>query len=168
VKILATIFVTLLFTLASSCRIAKVGKESPEQGAQSSGAEATRSSSPVVQPQQQATATQSFDVNLTETGEVKETLTLRLDYFPAPRADGVSVPTCYNEISGHLVVGRLYCASNGNISADLTASQVTQQCFTVAPTRKIDPKTPAKLAGCVGAATLKTYKFEPDIKLEVK
>jgi hypothetical protein len=154
--------------LSASCRIAKVGKDYPDNEIQSGGGDATRSSAPAVQPQQQTTSGQVFSVSLDSGGVVREVLTLRLDYFPAPRADGVSVPTCYNEIAGHLVIARIYCGGNGNLSADVTASQVSQQCFTVTPTRKIDPKSPLQLAGCSGAATLKTYKFEPDIKLEVK
>jgi hypothetical protein len=160
--------ITLALALSSSCRIAKVGKDYPDQEIQSGGGDATRSPAPAVQPQQQTTSGQVFTVNLDSAGVVRESLTLRLDYFPAPRADGVSVPTCYNEIAGHLVIARVYCGGNGNLSADVTASQVSQQCFTVTPTRKIDPKTPIQLSGCSGAATLKTYKFEPDIKLEVK
>jgi hypothetical protein len=92
---------------------------------------------------------------------------MRLDYFPAPRPDGVSVPTCYDAIAAHLVIGRLYCASNGNIAMDVTVSQVHQRCYTSTPSRKIEASTPLMLPGCQGTATLQTLKFEPNVKLEV-
>ena len=151
----------------STCRIARIGREDPEKTHGSGGGEAVNNNAPVVQPQRQTAEGQSWNLTLNASGKVLETLTLRLDYFPAPRPDGVSVPTCYDEIAQHLVVGRLYCGSNGNNSMDVIVAQVNQRCYTATEGRKIEAKSALNLSGCQGAATLKTIKFEPDLKLEV-
>jgi hypothetical protein len=152
----------------SGCRISKLGRDIPsDHDVQSGGGEAVNQSAPILQPQRQSVDGPSLSLTLDASGKVLETLTMRLDYFPAPRPDGVSVPTCYDAMATHLVIGRLYCASNGNISMDVTVSQVHQRCYTATPGRKIEASTPLTLPGCQGAATLKTMKFEPNVKLEV-
>jgi hypothetical protein len=152
----------------SACRISKIGRDaSTDQDVRAGGGEALNQSGPVVQPQRQSAEGPSIPLTLDASGKVQEILTMRLDYFPAPRPDGVSVPTCYDAIVSHLVIGRLYCASNGNISSDVTVSQVNQRCYTATPGRKIQATQALTLPGCQGAAILKALKFEPNVKLEV-
>jgi hypothetical protein len=159
--------VVFCFLALSSCRISKVGTDTSGGGATVGGGNAVSSSSPVIQPQRQTEPGVQLTVNLDSSGKVKESLSLRLDYFPAPRPDGVSVPTCYDEIAGHLLVGRLVCGANGNIGMDVTAGQVNQKCYTANPKLRVAASSPIVLAGCVGPATLTTVKYEPDVKLEV-
>lgn len=159
---------TLLSLLCSTgCRISKLGKDYPESTNDSAAGDAIVTKSPIIQPQQQADSGASLNVTFDDAGKLKESLTLRLDYFPTPRPDGVSVPTCYTEIAGHLVVGRLICSANGNLAMDVVASQVNQQCYTSTPVRKIAAKSAIVLIGCVGSAVMQTTRYDPDLKLEV-
>ena len=151
---------------AYSCRISRVGKDYPDSQSPYEGADAS-SHAPIIQPQRQAELGAVFKLSLDGSGKVLEKIGLRLDYFPAPRADGVSVPTCYEKISESLVVGRLSCVGNANLAMDITVSQVFQQCYTSSPMRKIAPTGAMALTGCIGAANLQAFRFSPDIKLEI-
>jgi len=151
---------------AYSCRISRVGKDYPDSQSPYDGADAS-SRSPIIQPQRQAELGEVLKLSLDGSGKVLEKLGLRLDYFPAPRADGVSVPTCYEKISESLVVGRLNCLANANLAVDITAGQVLQQCYTSSPMRKIAPTGGMALTGCTGVANFQVFRFSPDIKLEI-
>jgi hypothetical protein len=153
--------------LLNGCRMAKVGKDYPESNTIAGNSDATYSKAPIIQPQRQAQDGTVLSVTFDDAGKLVEQLVIRLDYFPAPRPDGVSVPTCYQEIAGHLALGRVTCQANGNLAMDVIASQVTQQCFTSTPVRKIAAKSQVVLNGCKGGAQLQTYRYEPDLKLEV-
>ena len=158
----------LCLATVASCRISKVGTDTSGGGAAAGGGNAVSSSPPVLQPQRQVEPGVQFTVNLDSAGKVKESLSLRLDYFPAPRPDGVSIPTCYEQIGGHLLVGRLVCVANGNFAMDVTASQVDQKCYTTNPKLRVAASSTVVLVGCVGTATLTTVRYEPDVKLEVR
>lgn len=160
-------FLVAAALVVSGCRLANVGKDYPEEQQKVGQSDAAGSKPPVVQPQKQAAAGSVLNISFDANGELVEKLTLRLDYFPAPRPDGVSVPTCYDELAGHLVVGRILCSSNGNLALDITAQQVQQKCYTSNPARSVEAKAKVVVAGCVGAASLTTVRYEPDIKLEV-
>ncbi len=159
----------VLFCAASlsSCRISKVGTDTTGGASSAGSGNAVSSNAPVIQPQKQVEPGVVLTVNLDSSGKVKESLSLRLDYFPAPRPDGVSIPTCYKEIAGHLLVGRLVCAANGNMAIDVTASQVDQKCYTADPKLRVAASSSVVLAGCIGPATLTTVRYEPNVKLEV-
>ena len=151
----------------NSCRISKVGTDTDGNGQSAVGGGGVTSNPPIIQPQRQVEPGPLLNVNLEDSGKVKESLSLRLDYFPAPRADGISVPTCYEEIAAHLVVARLVCTANSNLAMDVTASQVDQKCYTANPKLRVAAKSSIILAGCQGAATLRTVRYEPDVRLEV-
>jgi hypothetical protein len=153
--------------LLDGCRMSNLGKDYPESTTVTGGADASTQKPPVIQPQRQAEVGNTLAVTVDDEGRLREELTLRLDYFPPPRPDGVSIPTCYQEIAGHLIVGRIFCEGNGNIAADVIASQVNQQCYTATPVRKLAAKSSVVLFGCKGAARIQTYRYEPDLKLEV-
>jgi hypothetical protein len=159
--------VVLVLLLASSCRISKVGKDSSGSNEGASSSDAADAKAPVVQPQKQSTPGVTINVTLDDSGKIIDKLALRLDYFPAPRPDGVSIPTCYNELASHLIVGRMACASNGNIAMDVSAGQVYQRCTISNPAKLIEPKSTLVLAGCRGAAVMQAAHYEPDVKMEV-
>ena len=143
-----------------------MGKDYPDSHSPYEGADVL-APAPIIQPQRQAELGEVFKLSVDGSGKVLEKIGLRLDYFPAPRADGVSVPTCYEKISESLVVGRLSCVGNPNLAMDITASQVLQQCYTSSPMRKITPTGVMTLTGCTGVANLQVFRFSPDIKLEI-
>jgi hypothetical protein len=122
----------------------------------------------VIQPQRQASQGAIISVNIDNDGRLMEKLNLRLDYFPPPRPDGVSIPTCYDEIRESAVIARLTCDAVPTIGMDLLASHAYQRCFTANPVKRIDPKAVPVLIGCQGKATLKVVPYSPDIKLEVE
>ena len=156
--------VSIIFAYA--CRISRVGKDYPDsEGDVVRGGGTTNV--PIIQPQRQPEVGLTIHVTLDESGRVIEPLGIRLDYFPPPRPDGVSVPTCYKEITPDTIIGRLSCDAATNVAADLSAGQVTQQCYTASPVRKVEPKVPLVLSGCVGKATIRTIRYSPDLKLEI-
>lgn len=159
--------VVLTVSFFPSCRMANLGKDYPESTAVTGTGDASSPKPPVLQPQRQSQLGGVLPLTIDDEGKVKEQLVLRLDYFPAPRPDGVSVPTCYQEISAGLVVGRVKCDSDANLSADVTASQVNQQCYTSTPARKIAARSAITLVGCKGTAQFQIFRFEPDLKIEI-
>jgi hypothetical protein len=164
---IVSIAVLVEIALFSGCRMAKLGKDYPDSHTVTGGSDASTSKAPIIQPQRQTQLGSVLSVKLDDSGKLLDQLIIRLDYFPAPRPDGVSVPTCYDEIAGHLVLGRIICQANGNIAAEIIANQVVQQCYTSTPVRKIAAKSPILLSGCKAAAEIQTYRYEPELKLEV-
>jgi hypothetical protein len=162
------IWLLVLCVLLAGCRLSNGGKEVPNKDSSNGAGNGVSSSAPVVQPQKQSGVGQTLNVTIDAAGKVNEVLVLRLDYFPQPQSGGVSVPSCYDKITGQLVVARLVCGSNGNLSMDVTASQVNQQCYTSSPAKVIAANSSIVLAGCVGAAVLQLVPYSPDIKLEIK
>lgn len=156
------------FFFAYACRISRPGNDAPDAKGQYAGSGADASNAPVIQPQRQATQGAIFAVNIDNDGRLMEKLNLRLDYFPPPRPDGVSIPTCYNEIRASAVIARLSCDAVPGLSMDLLASHAYQRCYTANPVKRIDPKTVPVLAGCKGKATLTVVAYSPDIKLDVE
>lgn len=167
VQWMLSIAVMAELVLFSGCRMAKLGKDYPESNTVAGNSDASASKAPIIQPQRQTQTGSVLSANFDDAGKLVEQLVIRLDYFPAPRPDGVSVPTCYDEIAGHLALGRITCQANGNLASDIIANQVTQQCYTSTPVRKVTPKFPIILTGCKGPAQIQTYRYEPDLKLEV-
>lgn len=161
------LFGLVLMASLQGCRIARLGKDYPDGQTPANAAEVSAEKTPLIQPQKQDDAGSVLNLTFDQSGKLTETLTLRLDYFPTPRPDGVSVPTCYKEISGHLVIGRLICSANGNLAMDVIASQVNQQCYLSDSRSKIEAKSAIILTGCVGPAILRATRFDPDLKIEV-
>lgn len=163
IRIVAFSAVAIVFL---SCRISKVGKEQTSETTNGSDAGAVVSR-PIVQPQQQmGTFAQSLPVTLDDTGKIKEKLSLRLDYFAASKPGGVTVPSCYESLAGHLVIGRLVCAVNLDVAMDVQANQIDQVCHTDTAAPTVVATAGLAFAGCKGSATLQVYKFEPQIKVD--
>jgi hypothetical protein len=151
----------------ASCKMANVGKDYPETNQSPGASDQAKPKPPVLQPERQAHMGPILSVTLDDTGKVAEKLVLRLDYFPAPRPDGVSIPSCYQQITADLVVGRLSCGASADIAIDVKAGQVTQQCYTSVPVRIIPAASALVLQGCEGSALLQSFQFKPDLKLEL-
>jgi len=160
------LFAVTIF-LAYSCRISRMGKDYPDPEAVYTNVGTGNQNVPVIQPQRQADGGTNLLVTLDEGGKLKEVLGLRLDYFPPPRPDGVSLPTCYAEIDASTVLGRITCEANSSLGMDLLAGHVRQQCYTASPMRKLEPRSELVLQGCQGKAVIKTIRYSPDVKLEV-
>jgi hypothetical protein len=168
-KLWTPLLVGLMFAITvNGCRLNRSHDEAPDDEGASGSGDAKSSNAPVVQQQKQGVPSQILKLTLDDSGKLKETLVLRLDYFPAPNASGVSVPSCYEGLSAHLVIGRILCGSNGNIAVDVTVSQVIQQCFTAIPVKIVPAQTAITLVGCKGPVDLAVTKYSPDVKLEVR
>lgn len=158
--------VTLVACICFSCRISKVGKEQTSENNNGSDAGAVVSK-PIVQPQQQVGAfAQSVPVTLDEAGKVKEKLSVRLDYFAAAKPGGVTVPSCYDALAAHLVIGRLVCTVNLDVAMDVQVKQLDQVCHTDTAAPTVAATAGLALVGCKSGATLQVYKFEPQIKID--
>ena len=168
-KFLAAPLAAITFSVPlTGCRLHGSHDDKPDNETVSGSGEAEHSNAPVVQPQKQSESNQILKLSLDDAGKLNEVLVLRLDYFPAPNAAGVSVPSCYDNLSAHLVVGRLFCGANGGLAVDVTAAQVIQQCFTATPVKIIPAKSSISLVGCKGPVDLAVTKYSPDVKLEVR
>ena len=167
IKLLACVVLSNLFL---GCNISQKGEQvTDNKSGATKGGDASASTGPVIQPQKQSEPGQILKVTVDDEGKLLDVLVLRLDYFPAPRVDGVSVPSCYDKIAAHLVVGRLSCGENGNITVDVVADQVIQQCNTASPPIVLPARLPPPvLAGCKGPASLLVTRYSPDIKLEIR
>lgn len=152
------------------CRIAKVGKDMPSDEGESQGADSTKKG-PAIQPQRLPDATgavQAIPVTLDASGTLVGKATLRLDYLPAPEPGGVTVPSCYEGIAGHLAIARIECGVNPALKTDVRADQMDQVCYTESNAPKIAAKSPIRLANCAGPSTLQVFGFSPEMKVEVK
>lgn len=153
--------------LCGGCRISNMGKDQPSEASKQGEDANAAVSRPVVQPQQQqGSYSQIIPVTLGDDGKVKEKLTLRLDYFAPSKPGGVTVPSCYESLSAHLVVGRLVCAVNPELTSDVQAKQLDQVCHTDKASPTLVAASAPILGGCKGGATLQVYKFEPQIKVD--
>lgn len=161
--VIATIF------CCGGCRISKTGKDQPTEGSKQGEDVSGAVSRPVAQPQQQQGAySQTIAVTLDDDGKVKEKLSLRLDYFAPSKPGGVTVPSCYESMAAHLVVGRLVCAANVALASDIQVKQLDQVCHTGGNAAPLVATSIPILVGCKGGATFQVYKFEPQIKVDLQ
>jgi hypothetical protein len=151
----------------TSCRLARSGGETPDvtdkrpiSNVGSPAASATSQLKPVSAP---LTMSLSFDQN----HKAIEGVWLLLDYFPPPRPDGVSIPSCYPALADDVILGRISCDASPSLVTDLTAAQASQQCLTSSPPKVFNAKLEVELTGCVGKATLKVHSRSPEIKVEI-
>ena len=148
------------------CRISRAGGEHPyNEGVYPESA----TISPAPLPSNQKSPVQSLDlsVQLDETGRVVDRLVLHLDYFPPPRPDGVSIPSCQSSLSDQKIIGKLSCNSSLTLVVDIIAAQVTQRCVAASPAVNIDAKQPILLPGCKGIGTIKSVLDNSRFKLAV-
>lgn len=154
--------------LMSGCRLARAGGDNPEAGGiQPSTSSRGNSSPPGGQQSKPIGGGVILSLNFDEDGRLRERLGLRLDYFPPPRPDGVSIASCRSDITESTVVGRITCDSDQSLAVDLTASQIKQQCYTASPSVVIEPTKVTQLPGCKGRATLKVIEHSPSLKIEL-
>lgn len=152
---------------AASCRLANVGTSDGPADTNTQQSEALKTQAPVVQPQRQpGSVSQAMPVNFDAQHKLADRLNVRLDYFANSKSGGISIPSCYDEIAGHLVVGRVVCGADEGKSVDVKANQLNQICYTQSVTPKHVAKESVSLPGCVGPSTLQVYKFSPEIKVE--
>lgn len=157
--------------IVSGCRIAKVGKDYPSDETNGTGAADAKGKAPAIQPQRQPNVTgavQAIPVTLDQTGTLVGRVQLRLDYFAPPKPGGVTVPSCYEGISGHLVIAKVECGSDVTLKTDVRADQMDQVCFTESTTPRVQAKKPIQVVHCSGPSTLQVFSFSPEMKVEVK
>lgn len=157
---------TLVLISLSACRISKPGGEpTAQEGVNPAGS--TVVSPPLSNVQRPPVVNSNQTVHFDEAGRVVEQLVLRLDYFPTPRPDGVSIPTCQREFDDSKVIGRLTCDVSSTMQLDITASQVNQRCVTASPSINFEAKRPIVLPGCKGTGSVKSVLDNQYLKLDV-
>lgn len=166
-RLLTFIVVTCWFL--GGCRLARAGGDKPEAGGIQPASSVGGGSS--LPGGQQSKPTGSGGVILVvsfdDDGELQERLGLRLDYFPPPRPDGVTIASCRGDINASTVIGRVTCDAEQSLGADVTAAHAKQQCYTSSPAKVIEPNQVLKLAGCKGKATIKITQRSPELKVEI-
>lgn len=161
----------LTFILVSSwflggCRLARAGGDNPEaDGIQPASSVGGNSGGQQSKPMGSGGA--MLVVSFDDDGELQERIGLRLDYFPPPRPDGVTIASCRGDINSSTVIGTVICDSDKSLTVDVTAAHARQQCFTSSPTKVVEPNQILRLAGCKGKATLKITQRSPELKVEI-
>ena len=154
--------------LVGGCRLARAGGDTPEAGGiQPSTSSRGNSSIPGGEQSKPVGGGVTMALYFDNDGRIQEHLCLRLDYFPPPRPDGVSIPSCRSDITESTVVGRIVCDSDQSLAVDLTADQIKQQCYTASPPVVREPTRAMQLPGCKGGATLKITERSPSLKIEL-
>jgi hypothetical protein len=154
--------------LVGGCRLARAGGETPEAGGiQPATTSRGSSSTPGGEQSKPIGGGVILPLNFDDDGRIREHLCLRLDYFPPPRPDAVSIASCRSDITESTVVGRIVCDSDQSLAVDLTADQIKQQCYTASPPVVREPTRAMQLPGCKGSATLKITERSPNLKIEI-
>lgn len=157
---------TLGLISLTACRISKPGGDpTAQEGVNPAGS--TVVSPPLSSVQRPPVTNSSQTVHFDETGRIVEHIVLRLDYFPTPRPDGVSIPTCQRAFDDNKVIGKLTCAASATMQLDITADQVSQRCVTASPAINFGAKRPILLPGCKGTGSVKSVLDSHHLKLEV-
>lgn len=164
------IFIVTLIFLSGSCRLARKGGGNQDsesvQPAVSTGP--TGASSGGQQSKPVGSGGEAvIGLNLDADGRLLDRIGTRLDYFPAPRPDGVSIVICHDELLADTVMGRVTCDSDQGLVVDLTAGHTLQQCYTSSPKKTIEATRTLQLAGCRGRATFRGLQRIPDLKVEI-
>lgn len=159
-------FIVVSFWFLGGCRLARAGGDTPEAGG-IQPASSVGGNSGGQQSKPMGSGGVIFVVSFDADGELQERLGLRLDYFPPPRPDGVTIASCRSDINASTVIGRVICDSDTSLAVDVTAAHVRQQCYISSPAKVIEPNQGLKLLGCKGKATLKIIQRSPELKVEI-
>ena len=101
-----------------------------------------------------------------KTGRPKPLLVLRLDYFPSPKPGTTTLPVCFRKFPTDFALGRVSCLGS-DVSVDLYAKHVDQDCYTNANYGRKKASEPLLLAGCESAAVY-TFAYDPEIRIDVE
>ncbi|MEI6832622.1 MAG: hypothetical protein WCL28_01415 [bacterium] len=159
-------FILASFWFLGGCRLARAGGDTPEAGG-IQPASSVGGNSGGQQSKPTGSGGVILIVSFDDDGNLEERLGLRLDFFPPPRPDGVTIASCRTDINASTVLGRVTCDSEKSLAVDVTASHARQQCYTSSPAKVIEPNQVLKLAGCKGKATLKIIQRSPELKVEI-
>jgi hypothetical protein len=150
--------------LAAACKNGRWQKNDRDQDRQAAGA--------VVQPQRTGAADATgiaplvFDLD-TKTGHTRQSLILRLDYFPGQSSGGANLPACYGAFARDFELGVFQCEGQPEKSQPLRAGHVSQDCYTNPRFQRVPVATPIELRGC-SRGILKMHAFDPQLRIDVE
>jgi len=110
--------------------------------------------------------TSSFEVD-DKTGRLKQTLVLRLDYFPKNETSGTNLPACYGVFPAHFQLGFFSCSGQPENRQILNAGHLSQDCYTNPRFVRVQPSTPIVLLGCNRVAFF-LHAFDPPMRIDTE
>lgn len=151
--------------LMSSCKSSRWSKADQDTDRQAAGvvvqpkrvsADASPMSSPVF-----------FEVD-EKTGRAKQSLVLRLDYFPeAATGGGANLPACYGAFAPEFELGVFHCEGREDLLRALTVGHVSQDCYTNPRFHRVPARVSFDLRDC-RRGVLKLHAFDPQLRVDVE
>lgn len=102
-----------------------------------------------------------------KTGQLRQGLVLRLDYFPENPTGGANLPACYGAFSKEFELGVFQCEGQPEKSQTLRAGHVLQDCYTNPRFDRVPVSIPMELRGC-SRGVLKMHAFDPQLRIDVE
>ncbi len=102
-----------------------------------------------------------------KTGQIKQSLVLRLDYFPKTETSGTNLPACYGAFRPDFQLGYFSCVGQPDKSQILNAGHLSQDCYTNPRFNRIQPSTPIIMVGCP-RGNLVLHSFDPTMRVDVE
>ena len=156
---IAAAFVLLLFVGCKAGQWKKSERDADKKGAtfvpkRVADADATAASSTI------------FEID-EKTGRLKQSLVLRLDYFPKTETTGTNLPACYGAFPADYQLGFFSCSGQPDKSQTLNAGHLSQDCYTNPRFNRVQPLVPIVIAGCARGA-LVLHSFDPGLRVDVE
>lgn len=109
-----------------------------------------------------------FDID-ERTGKSRQTITLRLDYFPEGKADSTQrvLPRCIKPFAADSEVGTVACQGKEGSRQPLLAGMVEQACYTDPKAEKAASQKPLLISQCRRGVLL-IHGFEPRLKFDIE
>lgn len=115
-----------------------------------------------------ATAANATTFEIDEkTGRIKQSLVLRLDYFPKTETSGTNLPACYGAFRPDFQLGYVSCIDQPDKSLALNAGHLSQDCYTNPRFNRVQPSMPMIMVGCP-RGNLVLHSFDPTMRVDIE
>jgi hypothetical protein len=156
--------VSVLVLTLVGCKAGQWKKSDRENDQKTAGA--------IVEPKRladaDATAANATTFEMDEkTGRIKQSLVLRLDYFPKTETSGTNLPACYGAFRPDFQLGYFSCVGQPDKSVALNAGHLSQDCYTNPRFNRVQPSTPIVMVGCP-RGNLVLHSFDPTLRVDVE
>jgi hypothetical protein len=108
----------------------------------------------------------TFEVD-EKTGRVKQSLVLRLDYFPKTETSGTNLPACYGAFPATFQLGYYSCVGEPEKNQVLNAGHLFQDCYTNPRFNRVQPSSPIVLPGC-SRGVFALHSFDPPMRIDAE
>jgi len=158
-----SIAVLLVVFLLAGCKAGKWKKTDHEKD---SRAGAVVEPKKISEADATAGASSTFEID-EKTGRLKQSLVLRLDYFPKTETSGTNLPACFGIFAESFQLGFFSCAGRPETNQALNAAHLSQDCYTNPRFNRVQPSTPIVLPGC-SRGTLVLHTFDPPMRIDAE